>query len=81
MTILEAVSLGLENKEKRKEPKKNSNRYFMDGRVADRELKVCTNCKVVWQRNTFNGQVIVKYYEEVPRYGKKHIICPRCEDT
>ena len=37
MTILQAVAAGLENTEKRKEPKKKSTRYFLDGKVADRE--------------------------------------------
>ena len=34
MTILQAVAAGLENTEKRKEPKKKSTRYFLDGKVA-----------------------------------------------
>ena len=40
MTILQAIASGRQNKEKRKEPKKRSGRYFSDGRVADRDLKV-----------------------------------------
>ena len=48
MTILQAVAAGSENTEKRKEPKKNADRYFLDGKVADRELKVCNLCKIVW---------------------------------
>ena len=51
MTILQAVAAGLENTEKRKEPKKKADRYFLDGKVADRELKVCNLCKIVWQRH------------------------------
>tara|TARA_X000001036_G_C20589260_1_gene770064 strand:+ start:458 stop:697 length:240 start_codon:yes stop_codon:yes gene_type:complete len=78
MTILQAVAAGLENTEKRKEPKKRANRYFMDGRVADRDLKVCPDCRIVWQRHVFNGKVSIKYYEEVPRYGKVNEICPDC---
>ena len=78
MTILQAVAAGLENTEKRKEPKTGSTRYFMDGKVADRDLKVCTDCRIVWQRHVFNGKVTIKYYEEVPRYGKVNELCPDC---
>ena len=46
MTILQAVAAGLENTEKRKEPKKKADRYFLDGKVADRELKVCNICRI-----------------------------------
>ena len=56
MTILQAVAAGLENTEKRKEPKKKADRYFLDGKVADRELKVCNLCRIVWQRHVFNGK-------------------------
>ena len=56
MTILQAVAAGLENTEKRKEPKKKSTRYFLDGKVADRELKACNLCKIVWQKHVFNGK-------------------------
>ena len=47
MTILQAVAAGRQNREKRKEPKKKADRYFLDGRVADRDLKVCNLCKIV----------------------------------
>ena len=50
----------------------------MDGRVADRDLKVCNDCRIVWQRHVFNGKVSIKYYEEVPRYGKVNELCPDC---
>ena len=56
MTILQAVAAGLENTEKRKEPKKKADRYFLDGKVADRELKACNLCKIVWQKHVFNGE-------------------------
>ena len=78
MTILQAVAAGLENTEKRKEPKKKADRYFLDGKVADRELKVCNLCKIVWQRHVFNGKTTIKYYDEVPRYGKEKCVCPSC---
>ena len=51
MTILQAVAAGLENTEKRKEPKKKADRYFLDGKVADRELKACNICRIVWQKH------------------------------
>ena len=78
MTILQAVAAGLENTEKRKEPNKKADRYFLDGKVADRELKVCNLCKIVWQRHVFNGKTTIKYYDEVPRYGKEKCVCPSC---
>jgi hypothetical protein len=78
MTIIQAIAAGLENFEKRKEPKKRSNRYCLDGKVADRDLIVCNLCKIVWQKHVFNGKVTIKYYDEVPRYGKKKNICPSC---
>ena len=80
MTILQAVAAGLENTEKRKEPKKQSTRYFLDGKVADRELKTCNLCNIVWQKHVFNGKVSINYYDEVPRYGKKKHICPSCSN-
>ena len=78
MTILQAVAAGLENTEKRKEPKKKSDRYFLDGKVADRELKACNICRIVWQKHVFNGKTTIKYYDEVPRYGKEKHTCPSC---
>ena len=45
MTILQAVAAGLENTEKRKEPKKKSDRYFLDGKVADRSLRHVTSAE------------------------------------
>ena len=71
MTILQAVAAGLENTEKRKEPKKKADRYFLDGKVADRELKVCNLCKdyillVLYQqlcrlKNTYRLSFLVLY--------------------
>ena len=78
MTILQAIASGRQNKEKRKEPKKRSVRYFSDGRVADRDLKVCNLCKIVWQKHVFNGKVSIMYYDEFPRYGKENNTCPSC---
>ncbi len=52
---------------------------FLDGKVADRELKACNICRIVWQKHVFNGKTTIKYYDEVPRYGKEKHTCPSCK--
>ena len=75
MTILQAILDGkdLKNSNEKKESKNN-----FDAKKADKDLRVCPTCKVVWEVMVFNHTVGYKYYHNFPRFGKKRGICPSC---
>ena len=75
MTILEAVSEGLDLKHANE---KREIRNNFDARKADSELKACPSCKVVWEIMTYNQTVEYKYYHNFPRFGKSKSVCPSC---
>ena len=45
---------------------------------ADKDLKACPVCDVVWEVMVFNQTMDYKYYHNFPRYGKKKAVCPSC---
>ena len=48
------------------------------GNKADKDLKACPVCNVVWEIMVFNQTLDYKYYHNFPRYGKKKGVCPSC---
>ena len=68
MSILDAVARGADLKHfnEKKEPKNN-----FDAKKADKDLKACPVCNVVWEIMVFNQTLDYKYYHNFPRYGKK----------
>ena len=77
MTILESVALGKDRNNRRVE---NNSPSKKDGRIADKGLKVCPECNVVWEGVHWRSEYLIEYYHEIPRYGKKKKLCPKCTD-
>ena len=75
MSILDTVARGADLKHfnEKKEPKNN-----FDAKKADKDLKACPVCSVVWEIMVFNQTLDYKYYHNFPRYGKKKSVCPSC---
>ena len=58
-------------------------------RFEDNKLFVCTSCQEVWQFKTHPQKISprtnspVEYYGtknvHIPSYGKKRVMCPKCE--
>ena len=78
MTILESVALGIDKKNSKTINKSSYN--SKDGRIADKYLTVCPSCSVVWEKVLWRNRIFIEYYHEIPRYGKRSVICPECAD-
>ena len=76
MSILTLIVEGADLKKSNEKKDKTPNNY--DAKKADKDLRVCPTCKVVWEIMVFNQTEDYKYYYNFPRYGKKKGICPSC---
>ncbi|MAR36131.1 MAG: hypothetical protein CMG19_04910 [Candidatus Marinimicrobia bacterium] len=78
MTILESLALG-KNKENKKVNSKSSYNS-KEGKITDKYLIVCPACNVVWEKVHWRNKILIEYYHEIPRYGKKNEVCPECSE-
>lgn len=53
-------------------------KYFhKDGKIADKVLKYCKPCKIVWEKYHYKGRSNFFFYNNFPKYGKTEEYCPR----
>jgi len=57
-----------------------TDRYFhRDGKIADKVLKYCPACKIVWEKYQYKGKTNFYFYDNIPKYGKSDEKCPNCK--
>tara|TARA_R110002020_G_scaffold76865_2_gene194440 strand:+ start:3816 stop:4085 length:270 start_codon:yes stop_codon:yes gene_type:complete len=49
-----------------------------EGQRADKNLKVCPTCGMVWEIIKESKDDRCRYYHDFPTYGKIKVICDRC---
>ena len=52
--------------------------HTWEGRRADKKLKACPICKVVWEVIMEDKNKKCEYYHNFPTYGKLKVVCNRC---
>ena len=52
--------------------------HTWEGKRADKKLKACPVCKLVWEIITEAKHERCEYYKNFPTYGKLKVICDRC---
>ena len=75
MTILELMASGKWDHD----AQRYSGRSRHTSINADRDIKICKNCRRVFEvYGIGNGKYSAAYYEDFPTYGKTECECPRC---
>ena len=49
-----------------------------EGDRADKNLRVCPSCRLVWEIIKESKHQRCEYYHDFPTYGKLRVICDRC---
>ena len=55
---------------------------FRAKRNADELIKYCRSCNPTWEHiRPGNNKKSIARYENLPTYGKRKELCPRCKDN